>query len=71
MPWERLVLGAGMAILALTVLKNVTDADSALASYMGALLAVVVALGAYETWAEAVGRPSLVRRVRRRGGSAA
>ena len=38
-PWERLVLGAGMAILALTVLKNVTDADSALASYVGVLLA--------------------------------
>ncbi|MGH3076933.1 MAG: hypothetical protein ACRDPZ_01980 [Gaiellaceae bacterium] len=67
-PWERLVLGAGMAILALTVLKNLTDADSAWASYAGVLLAALVALGAYETWAEAVGRPSLVSRVRRRRG---
>ena len=71
-PWDRLVLGAGIAILALTLLKNVTDADSALASYVGVLLAGLVALGAYETWAEEVGRPSLVSRVRRRRlGSAA
>jgi hypothetical protein len=65
-PWDRVVLGGGMAILALTLLKNVTDADSALASYLGVLLAALVALGAYETWAEEVGRPSLVSRVRRR-----
>jgi hypothetical protein len=71
-PWERLVLGVGIAILVLTLLKNVTDADSAWASYGGVLLAGVVALGSYETWAESVGRPSLVSRVRRRGvGSAA
>ena len=66
-PWERLVLGGGIAIFALTVLKNVTDADSAWASYVGVLLAALVALGAYETWAEDVGRTSLVSRVRRRG----
>jgi hypothetical protein len=65
-PWDSLVLGGGIAILALTLLKNVTDADSALASYLGVLLAALVALGAYETWAEEVGRPSLVSRVRRR-----
>lgn len=67
-PWERVVLGAGIAILALTVIKNLTDADSAWASYVGVLLSALVALGAYETWAEAVGRPSLVSRVRRRRG---
>ena len=66
-PWGPLVLGGGIAILALTLLKNVTDADSAWASYVGVLLAALVALGAYETWAEDVGRPSLVSRVRRRG----
>ena len=66
-PWGPLVLGGGIAILALTLLKNVTDADSAWASYVGVLLAGLVALGAYETWAEDVGRPSLVSRVRRRG----
>jgi len=66
-PWGPLVLGGGIAILALTLLKNLTDADSAWASYVGVLLAALVALGAYETWAEDVGRPSLVSRVRRRG----
>ncbi|HZN21372.1 MAG TPA: hypothetical protein VFB57_02290 [Gaiellaceae bacterium] len=66
-PWGPLVLGGGIAILALTLLKNVTDADSAWASYVAVLLAALVALGAYETWAEDVGRPSLVSRVRRRG----
>ena len=66
-PWGALVLGGGIAILALTLLKNVTDADSAWASYVAVLLAALVALGAYETWAEDVGRPSLVSRVRRRG----
>jgi len=66
-PWGPLVLGGGIAILALTLLKNVTDADSAWASYVGVLLAGLVALGAYETWAEDVGRPSLVSRLRRRG----
>ena len=65
-PWGALVLGGGIAILALTLLKNVTDADSAWASYVAVLLAALVALGAYETWAEEVGRPSLVSRVRRR-----
>lgn len=67
LPWGALVLGGGIAILALTLLKNVTDADSAWASYVAVLLAALVALGAYETWAEDVGRPSLVSRVRRRG----
>lgn len=67
-PWGPLVLGGGIAILALTLLKNVTDADSAWASYVGVLLAGLVALGAYETWAEDVGRPSVVSRVRRRRG---
>lgn len=67
-PWGRLVLGGGFAILALTLLKNLTDADSAWASYLGVLLAGLVALGAYETWAGDVGRPSLVSRVRRRRG---
>jgi len=66
-PWGPLVLGGGIAILALTLLKNVTDADSAWASYVAVLLAALVALGSYETWAEDVGRPSLVSRVRRRG----
>jgi hypothetical protein len=64
-PWERLLLGAGAAVLVLTVIKNLLDADSAWASYLGVVLAALVALGAYETWAEASGRQSLLARVRR------
>jgi hypothetical protein len=66
-PWERLMLAGGLGVLALTTLKVLTDADSAWVSYVGLLLAVLVALGTYESWAEWAGRPSLVARVRRRG----
>jgi len=67
-PWERLLLGAGVAVLVLTVVKNLLDADSAWASYLGVVLAGLVALGAYETWAEAHERQSLLARLRRRRG---
>jgi hypothetical protein len=67
-PWERLLLAGGVAVLALTLLKNLTDADSAWMSYVGVLLAATVALGTYEIWAQASGRPSLIGRVRRRRG---
>ncbi len=71
-PWERLLLGCGVAVLVITVVKNVLDADSAWASYLGVVLAALVALGAYETWAEAHGRQSLLARfLRRRGLSSA
>lgn len=70
-PWERLLVAGGASLLALTLLKNVTDADSAWASYVGVLLAALVALGSYETWAEASRRPSLIARLRRRGVSSA
>jgi hypothetical protein len=63
-PWDRLVLGGGIAILAVTLLKNLTDADSAWMSYAGLALAVLVALGAYETWARSEGRPTLIGRRR-------
>jgi hypothetical protein len=71
-PWERLLLGAGVAVLVLTVLKNLLDASSSWASYLGVVLAAFVALGAYETWAEAAGRqPLLARFLRKRGLSSA
>jgi len=66
-PWERLLLAGGLALLAVTVVKVLRDADSAWASYAGVLLAALVALGTYESWAEWAGRPSLVARIRRRG----
>jgi hypothetical protein len=70
-PWQRVLLGGGVTLLVLALLKNLTDADSAFASYVGVLLAALVALGAYEVWAETAGRPSLVARIRRRGVSPA
>jgi hypothetical protein len=66
-PWDRLILGGGLAILALTLLKNLTDADSAWVSYAALALSAVVALGAFETWATSAGRPSLIGRSRKRG----
>jgi hypothetical protein len=66
-PWERLVLVGGLGVFALTLVKVLRDADSAWASYAGLLLAALVAVGSYEMWVEASGRPSLVARARRRG----
>jgi hypothetical protein len=65
-PWERLLLAGGFAVLALTLVKTLLDADSSWASYVGIVLGALVALGAYETWAEAYERPSLLARLRRR-----
>jgi hypothetical protein len=49
--WQTLVLGLGIVIFAFTVVKNLTDADSAWASYLGLALAALVAVGAYLEWA--------------------
>jgi hypothetical protein len=46
-PWNRIVLGLTTAMLVVAVLKNLTDADSAWASYLGVLLAGVALVGAY------------------------
>jgi hypothetical protein len=67
-PWDRLILAGGVAILAITLVKNLTDADSAWVSYAALVLAAVVALGAHETWAASAGRPGLLGRRRRRRG---
>ncbi len=45
--WDRVLLGLGVFVFALTVLKNFRDSDSAWASYLGVVLAGVVAAGAY------------------------
>jgi hypothetical protein len=67
-PWERIMLAGGLGLLALTLLKVLTDADSAWAGYVGVVLAAALALGTYESWAEWAGRHSLLARIRRRGG---
>ncbi len=44
-PWDRIVFGFALAIFALTLLKNLTDAGSTLASYVGVALAGLVVVG--------------------------
>jgi hypothetical protein len=48
--WELLILALATAILALVVIKNLTDRDSAWASYLGIVLAGVVFAGAFLEW---------------------
>lgn len=67
-PWERVILGLGAAIFLVAAVKNLRDAESTYASYAFVAVAGVVALGAYENWAEALGRPGLLERLRRRRG---
>ena len=50
MPWEQVVFGLALGLCALTLLKNLTDADSAWISYLGVGLAAGVAMSAYLDW---------------------
>jgi hypothetical protein len=69
--WELYALILSVAILGLVVAKNLTDRDSAWASYLGLILAVAIVVGAYLDWAHSrPGGDSLVRRRRRRSRSA-
>ena len=49
-PWEALVLALAAALLGLTVVKSLTDADSAWASYLGIVLAAGAVAGTYLDW---------------------
>ncbi len=49
-PWEGVILGLAGLLLGLTVLKNLTDADSAWMSYLGLALAAGVVAGSYLDW---------------------
>jgi hypothetical protein len=65
--WELYALILAVIVLGLVIVKNLTDRDSAWASYLGLILAVVVVVGAYLDWSHSrPGRHSLVRR-RRKG----
>jgi hypothetical protein len=46
-PWSRIILGLAVAMLVVSVLKNLIDAHSAWASYLGIVLAAVAVVGAY------------------------
>lgn len=45
--WELWILVASLALFAMTLVKNLLDADSAWASYLGVVLAGAVVAGAY------------------------
>jgi hypothetical protein len=45
--WELWILVASVALFAMTLLKNLLDASSSWASYLGVLLAAAVAVGAF------------------------
>jgi predicted membrane channel-forming protein YqfA (hemolysin III family) len=49
--WELWILVAAAALFAMTLVKNLTDANSAWASYFGVLLAGAVLYGAFLDWA--------------------
>jgi hypothetical protein len=48
--WELWILVGAAALFAMTLLKNLTDADSAWASYLGVVLAGAVLYGAFLDW---------------------
>jgi hypothetical protein len=48
--WELWILAAAAALFGLTLVKNLTDADSAWASYVGVVLAGAVLYGAFVDW---------------------
>jgi hypothetical protein len=70
-PWPTVILALGIAVFAVAVVKNLTDAGSTPASYAFVALAGLVAAGAYLDWAAArrADRPALARK--RRGFSSA
>ena len=69
-PWELVVLVYAAGLFVLTLLKSLTDADSAWGSYAGLLLAAVVVGGAAYDWYQAMWGPSAALRRGAAGGSA-
>lgn len=53
MPWDTLTFALGSVVFVLTLVKNVTDANSTWSSYVYVLLAAIVAVGTYLNWSEA------------------
>jgi hypothetical protein len=52
-PWELVIVVVSVALLGLVLLKNLTDANSAWASYLGVALAGLVVAGAALDWRQA------------------
>jgi hypothetical protein len=70
-PWPTVTLGLGASVLAVAVVKNLTDAGSSWASYGFVLLAGAVTAGTYIDWAAARKADKTARTPRRRGISSA
>jgi len=71
-PWETVAFGLGVAIFALAILKNLTDANSTWLSYGFVGIAGALAAGTYLNWAEtSTDRNPLLGRRKRRGFSSA
>jgi hypothetical protein len=66
-PWTKIVLGLGVAVFAVAILKNLTDAESSWWSYGFVALAGVVAAGTYLEWAGARSMRRPVVTQKRRG----
>ena len=60
--WELWILVAAAALFAMTLAKNLTDDDSAWASYLGVVLAGAVLGGAYLDWSATVRQRRRFRR---------
>jgi hypothetical protein len=52
-PWTALTFALGNCAFIVTLVKNLTDANSTWTSYVFVLLAAVVAVGTYLNWSEA------------------
>jgi hypothetical protein len=65
--WELVILVIACVILSLVIVKNLTDRNSAWASYLGLVLAGGIVAGAFLDWTrERIGRYRIPRRRRRR-----
>jgi hypothetical protein len=66
-PWPKITLGLGMGVLAVAVVKSLTDADSSWLSYGFVGLAVAVSVGTYLDWAATRKSDDPVLQRKRRG----
>lgn len=66
-PWPKIMLGLGVGILAVAILKNLTDAGSSWLSYGFVGLAAAVSIGTYLDWAATRKSDGPVLQRKRRG----
>jgi hypothetical protein len=66
-PWAKITFGLGVGILAVAVVKSLTDAGSSWVSYGFVGLAVAVSVGTYLDWAAPRKSDDPVLRRKRRG----